>query len=124
MSSLNLSDDRSMRVPPGYLVRTTYVPVFSVRLACRERMAVGDVANAFQKRLQLGCDEPFPCPTGHWDGSEFVICDGRHQWVASVMLGKSHILVSWLEAGLANATSAEADAPSLMYSQAPPELCK
>jgi len=96
---LDVVDDRSMRVPPGHIVCTQYVPIFSVRLACRERMAVGDVASAFQKRLQLGHYEPFPCPIGHWDGDEFVIVDGRHQWVANVMLGKSHILVSWIQVG-------------------------
>ncbi len=95
----DIIEDRSMRVPPGHIVCTRHIPIFSVKLACRERMAVGDVAAAFQKRLRLGHFEPFPCPVGHWDGNDFVIVDGRHQWIASVMLGKSHILVSWIEAG-------------------------
>lgn len=86
-------------VPQGVLVKTGYVDVFSIRLACRDLMSVGDVSTAYQRRLQLGNNEPFPCPTGYWDEDTetFILMDGRHQWVASVMLGKTHILVSWLE---------------------------
>jgi hypothetical protein len=89
--------DRSMLVKPGQIVRTGYVDVFKVRLASRERMAVGDVDRAFQRVLQAGADSQFPCPNGRWDGDTFVIHDGRHAWLASVMLGKSHILVAWIE---------------------------
>jgi hypothetical protein len=91
------AEDRSIRVPSGKIVRTGYVDVFKVRLACRERMAVGDVAAAYQKRLQLGSDQSWPCPNGYWDGETFVLQDGRHEWVSSVMLGLSHVLVAWLE---------------------------
>lgn len=95
------STDRSIAVPSGYIVKTGYVDVFRVRLASRERMAVGDVDRAFQKRLQLGDLQPFPPPNGYWEegicGKTFVINDGRHEWVATVMLGHTHILVAWLE---------------------------
>lgn len=91
------AEDRSIRVPQGMTVHTGYVEVFNIRLGCRERMAVGDVAGAFHKLLQLGGDQPFPCPNGYWDGTTFVLQDGRHQWVASVMLGLTHILVAWLD---------------------------
>lgn len=77
MIAEDIVEDRSMRVPPGHIVCTRHIPIFSVRLACRERMAVGDVAAAFQKSLQLGHFEPFPCPVGHWGGNDFVIVDGR-----------------------------------------------
>ena len=95
--------DRHFAVPPGHIVRTAYVDVFGVRIACRERMAVGDVAEAFQKLLRAGCDQPFPCPNGHWEHRTFVIDDGRHEWLASIMLGKTHILVAWLDSGPATA---------------------
>jgi hypothetical protein len=91
-----MQPDRSLRVPPGHIVRTGYVEVFRCRLANRERMAVGDVDRAFQ-RLLLGADCQWPCPNGHWDGETFTILDGRHEYVASVMLGKTHILVAWIE---------------------------
>jgi len=64
---------------------------------CRERMSVGDVERAFHKLLQVGSASPFPCPVGFWAGELFCLEDGRHEWVAAVMLGKTHILVCWLE---------------------------
>lgn len=94
---LRLATDRAFVVPPGMLVRTGYVPVHKVRLACHDRMAVGDVDRAYQKRLQLGANQPFPPPNGEWEGDTFAIHDGRHEFVASLMLGQSHILVAWLE---------------------------
>lgn len=93
--------DRHLVVAPGVKVHTAYVSVFDCVLANRERMAVGDVDRAFQKLLQLGDNCLWPCPNGHWRplpfGKQFVIEDGRHEWVASVMLGRTHILVAWLE---------------------------
>ena len=92
-----LVEDRSIAVPNGAVIRTGYVDVFLCRLACRERMAVGDVNGAYQRRIQLGDRQPWPCPRGHWQDGVFVIVDGRHEWVAAVMLGLSHILVAWIE---------------------------
>lgn len=86
-----------MAVPPGRVIRTGYVRVEDVKLACRERMAVGDVDRAYQRRLQLGDHQPWPCPRGHWEGSRFVIIDGRHEFVAALMLGVEQILVAWAD---------------------------
>ncbi len=91
-----LSEDRSIAVPQGQIIKTAYVEVFKCRLACRDRMSMGDVNGAYQKRLQLAEKQPWPCPRGHWEGDEFVIIDGRHEWVATVMLGLPYILVAWV----------------------------
>lgn len=92
-----IAEDRSLAVPPGHVVRTGYVAVESVTLACRERMAPGDVKAAYERLLQLGGHQPWPSPRGHWEGERFVIVDGRHQYVASLMLGLTHVLVAWIE---------------------------
>jgi hypothetical protein len=97
MTPVSIAADRSMLVAPGQVVRTGYVDVFKCRLACRERMHVGDVAGAWQKLLQLGDQSAWPCPNGRWDGATFEIHDGRHEWVAAVMLGRAQLLVAWLE---------------------------
>lgn len=89
--------DRSLSVPLGSTVRSGYVDVFHVRLACRERMAIGDMDRAYQKRLQAGPEQPWPCPHGHWDGDTFVIVDGRHEWLACVALGYDTMLVAWID---------------------------
>jgi hypothetical protein len=90
-----MAPDRTILVAPGEVVKTGYVDVWSCRMACRERMAVGDIDRAFQRLLQLGEQSAWPCPNGHWAGDTFVIEDGRHEYVASLMLGKTHILVAW-----------------------------
>lgn len=91
--------DRTILVPPGTTIRTGYVAIEDVRLACRDRMSVGDVSAAYQRLLQNAPSQPFPCPNGYWDGGRFVIQDGRHAYVAALMLGWSHLLVTWLELG-------------------------
>lgn len=82
-----IAEDRSMAIPPGALVRTGYVPINAVDLACRDRMSMGDVERAYQKRLQLGDRQSWPPPRGQWAGDRFVIVDGRHEFVAALMLG-------------------------------------
>ena len=94
----SFASDRSLLVAPGQVVRTGYVDVFKCRLACRDRIAVGDVGEAYQKLLQVGNQSVWPCPNGHWEGDVFVIADGRHEWLASVMLGRGEVFVAWVEA--------------------------
>lgn len=91
------AEDRSIAVPAGHVIRTGYVPINDVELACRDRMAIGDVKESFERQLQLGSSQRWPCPRGHWRGARFVVVDGRHQFVASLMLGLEQLLVAWLE---------------------------
>lgn len=101
MNGIAVVEDRSLAVPPGQHVVTGYVPIHKVRLACRDRMAIGDVRTAYERRIQLGDHQPWPCPRGQWDGDAFVVIDGRHDYVAALMLGLEHILVAWPESALA-----------------------
>ena len=89
--------DRSISVAPGHRVVTGYVPIEQITMACRARMAVGDVEAAYRKQLALGDHQAFPCPNGRWDGDRFIIHDGRHAFVAALMLGMTHLLVAWTE---------------------------
>ena len=101
MGPIHLAEDRSLAVPPGRLIRTGYVAVEQIKLGCRARMAVGDVDRAYQRRLQLGDHQPWPCPRGEWEGdpaapgARFVVHDGRHDVVAALMLGQDYVLVAW-----------------------------
>lgn len=89
--------DRALEVPPGWIVRTGYVPIARVTMDCRERMAVGDLDRAYQKALQLGDRASFPPPWGEWGATVFHLKDGRHEYIARLMLGHSHLFVAWLE---------------------------
>lgn len=99
-----IAEDRSLAVPPGHIVETDYVHIHKCRLANRTRMAVGDVASAFHKRLNLGDHQPFPPPNGYWEGDTFVILDGRHEYIAALMLGFDQILVAWVSRSLSAET--------------------
>lgn len=81
----------------GAIVRTGYVPVESVILACRDRMAIGDVERAMQRRMACAPGQPWPCPVGEWRGGRFVLYDGRHEFIAALMLGVEHVLMAWIE---------------------------
>ena len=93
--------DRHMSIPPGRIVKSGYVPIGRVRMACRERMAIGDVERAYRQQLALGSAQAWPPPVGYWDSDGecevFVIEDGRHTHVALEMLGFTHLFVAWVE---------------------------
>lgn len=94
-----VAEDRSISVPAGKRVIADYVPIDQVMLGCRDRMAIGDVDIAYRRRLQLGWKQaqPWPPPRGHWLGDRFVIDDGRHEFVAALMLGQEYLLCAWIE---------------------------
>lgn len=101
-SPIAVSQDRTVAVPAGAVVKTGYVDCHRVRLACADRMAIGDVDGAYRRRLQLGTAQPWPPPVGEWeeggDGARtFAIYDGRHEYVAALMAGVRTILVAWVE---------------------------
>lgn len=95
-SALLIAEDRGMTVPAGAIVQTGYVRVDLVTLLCRDRMAVGDVERAMQRRMAAHPGQPWPCPRGEWQGDRFAIIDGRHEFVAALMLGCEYILVAWV----------------------------
>jgi hypothetical protein len=91
------AEDRSMRVGPNQVVVTGWVDVEQVQLACRARMAVGDVDRAFQRVLQRGECGGWPPPVGYWAEGRFVLTDGRHEYLACLMHGHARMFVAWVE---------------------------
>ncbi len=96
-NAVGIPEDRSMIVPAGKKVVTGYVSIDLLALENKSRMAIGDVERAMQRRMSCAPNQPWPCPVGEWRGDTFWIFDGRHECVAAIMLGCSHILVAWLE---------------------------
>lgn len=86
-----------MAVPPGQTIVTGYVHVDALQLGCRARMAVGDVREKYERRLQLGDHQPWPPPRGEWKGDRFTVIDGRHDVIAATMLGQEWVLCAWAE---------------------------
>ena len=97
--SVRVLQDRSMCVRPDQLVRTAWVDVDCCRLGSRTPMGVGDVEHAVRKLVNQGEGlGTWPPPVGHWDGERFVVDEGRHEYLAALMLGRERVFVAWLAA--------------------------
>jgi hypothetical protein len=86
-------------VPAGHVVRTGYVPTDDIVCHARagHQLLPAEVERAYRRQLELGDQQPWPPPTGYWrHDHRFVLTDGRNRFVASLMLGVEHMLVSWL----------------------------
>ena len=96
-----LALDRTLVVNQQQCVMTGWIPIDAVVLACKDKMGVGDVEKAYKRVLSNGIDcGSWPPPVGYWDdtkpGNRFYLTDGRHEYIARVMLGATHIFVAWV----------------------------
>ncbi|MFH5926432.1 hypothetical protein [Roseomonas sp. SXEYE001] len=95
--AVRVAEDRSLSVRPGQIVRTAWVDIDLCRLGNRARMSPEAVEKKYRRLLNLGDCAPWPPVVGHWDAERFVVCDGRHDYLASLMIGRDKIFVCWLE---------------------------
>ena len=56
------------------------------------------VEKKYRRLLSLGECAPWPPIVGHWEEGRFVVCDGRHDYLAALMIGRDKLFVCWLEA--------------------------
>ena len=94
--SVIVREDRSMCVQPHQSVEVRWVHVDRCVLGCRDRMSPEAVGEKYRKLLQQADAACWPPIVGHWLDGRFVVCDGRHEFLASLMLGREFILVAWL----------------------------
>ncbi len=93
-----VAEDRSLCVRQDQFVKTAWVDIDKCRLGCRVQMSPEAVEKKFRMLLNIGNGNAhWPPPVGHWDEDRFVVCDGRHEYLASLMMGRSHLFVCWLE---------------------------
>ena len=95
--SVWLAEDRSMSIRPGQVVRTAWIGIDVAKLGNRTPMAPASVERSFQKLVCLGENAAWPPIVGHWETGRFVVCDGRHEYVAALMSGRERLFVAWLE---------------------------
>jgi len=43
------------------------------------------VEKKFRRLLNIGDCAPWPPIVGHWENGRFVVCDGRHDYLAALM---------------------------------------
>lgn len=91
-----MTEDRSLFVQPTQHVRTAWISIDRCRMGCRERMDFAAIERAGRRYVQAGECQMWPPVVGHWDGERFVVCDGRHEYLALLALGRDKLLVAWL----------------------------
>lgn len=96
--TVSVAEDRAMLVQPDQVVATAWINIDACRLGSRSVMSPEAVEKKFRRLLQQGEGSPWPPVVGHWEGSRFVIDDGRHEYMATLMLGRRRIFVAWLTA--------------------------
>jgi hypothetical protein len=87
-------------IPEGHVVVTDYVPISAIVFESQERMAMGDVQRAYDEYLRLGSGTAWPCIFGRWldiECTRFKLDDGRHRYIASLMLGRQYMLAAWIQ---------------------------
>lgn len=90
-------NDRILHVQPGQIVKTQWIDIDCCRLGNRTRMDFAAIERSGRRYLQSGDCQIWPPIVGHWEGSRFVVCDGRHEYLALQALGREKIFVAWLE---------------------------
>jgi hypothetical protein len=99
-------EDRSLYVQPHETVRVAWVDIDCCVLGNRTPLTPEAVEKKWRQLLQQDQAASWPCLVGHWCGERFVVCDGRHEYIAALMRGRAEVLVAWLEnRGTIHATS-------------------
>jgi hypothetical protein len=95
--TVTVSEDRSMCVQPHQVVRTAWIDIDLCKLGFRLLMSPEAVEKKFRRLLNLGDGAPWPPVVGHWEGERFLVDDGRHDYLAALMIGRDKLFVCWLE---------------------------
>ena len=96
--SVWVAEDRSMSVRQDQVVKTAWVDIDACRLGSRVPMASATLDEKARKLICIGDGiASWPPIVGHWADDRFVVCDGRHEYLASQMLGRAKLFVAWLE---------------------------
>lgn len=97
---MSASDTAPHVVPRGCVERQGYVPMGRITLGDPGRIDPAAVTEKYRELIHLTYTgaQPSPPPVGRWlDDGTFEIIDGRHHWLALVMLGYRTFLVRWQE---------------------------
>ena len=116
--SVVVAEDRSMCVQPHQLVRTAWVDIDLCRLGFRMPMSPEAVEKKYRRLLNIGDCAPWPPIVGHWEDGRFIVWDGRHDYLAALMMGRDKLFVCWLEAAptvVVEQSGNSSGAPQIMH---------
>jgi hypothetical protein len=97
MDGVLVAEDRAFRVSANETVKVEWVDIDRCQLGNRTPMSPEAVEKKWRTLLNNNGEECWPPVRGRWEGDRFVILDGRHHYVASLMFGRTEILVAWKE---------------------------
>jgi hypothetical protein len=92
-----VAEDRSLSVRPGQIVKTAWIDINLCILGNRSQMSPAAVEKKFQRLLCQGDNACWPPIVGEWAAERFVVLDGRHEFLASLMMGRTKLFVAWLD---------------------------
>lgn len=94
--SVKFAIDRSICVQPEQKVVTDWIDIDLCCLGSRTRMSPEAVTEKYRILLQHNEAAIWPPIVGHWENNRFIVDDGRHEYLAWLMLGRKKIFVAWL----------------------------
>src|ERR1700744_1104047 len=92
-----VAEDRSMCIQPYQVVRTGWVDIDLCKLGFRRPMSPEAVEKKYRRLLNIGDCAPWPPVVGHWEDGRFLVDDGRHDYLAALMMGRDKLFVCWLD---------------------------
>lgn len=116
--AVRIAEDRSMCVNRDQAVATAWIDIDLARLGSRVRMAPEAVKESARRLVNIGPDHAaWPPIVGSWgkDG-RFIVWDGRHEYLAALMLGRERLFVGWIVEATAAVAPPSASAPIALHS--------
>lgn len=96
-----VAEDRTLRVEPGQVVESAWIDIAQCVLANRARMSLEAVEAKYRRLLCQGEAAVWPPITGYWQADgRFLVCDGRHEYVAALIAGRAAVLVAWIRTAI------------------------
>lgn len=86
-----------MIIKSGQILKSGYVPTNEIVFQNDVPMAVASVKEKIDQFTSIGDNQAYPLPLGKWIDDKFHLWDGRHRYIASLMLGRKTMLVAWVE---------------------------
>lgn len=87
-----------MIIPPGHIIRSGYVPTGDIVFPLTgATMAPASVREKIDMYSAIKDQEAYPLPIVRWVDGKPVLMDGRHRYLAHLMLSRPQMLVAWTE---------------------------
>jgi hypothetical protein len=86
-------------IPAGHILKSGYVNTSEIVFPHHhaDPMAVAAVEDKVRQYTSIKEGSAYPLPIIEWIDGKPVLKDGRHRYIASLMLGRKTMLVAWVE---------------------------